>query len=73
MAGKALLAGYPRHVTDKESDYAECDLDLESDGLVADYNLSSSEEMHSFGESSNISDTISLSLQELCLSVDEGL
>ena len=38
------------YVTDNESDYAECDLDLKPD----DHTPSSSDEMHSFGEGGNI-------------------
>ena len=60
-------------MTDKESDYTECDLDLESDELVTDHNPSSSEEMHCFGEGSNIYDDILLSPLELRLAIDEGL
>ena len=45
----------------------------ECSGLVTDHTPSSSEEMHSFGEDSNISDNISLSSLEPCLSIDEGL
>ena len=50
--------------------YAECDLHLESGGLVVtNHNHSSSDEMHSFGEGS-ISDNLLLSSLELCLSID---
>ena len=56
------------YVRDKESDYAECDLWFRiwrtND---SDHNPSSSEEIHSFGEGSNISDNIFLSSLELCL------
>ena len=50
----AFVTQNKTYVTDKESDYAECDLDLEPDELVTDHTPSSSDKMHSFGEGSNI-------------------
>ena len=38
----AFVTWNKTYVTDKESDYAEWDLDSESDGLVTDHNPSSS-------------------------------
>ena len=50
---------------DEECDGAYSDLDLETKDSDPDYNPSSSEEMHSFGQDVNMSDIVSLSSPKL--------
>ena len=60
---------------DEESDGTYSNLDLETNGSDPDYKALPSEEMHSFGQDIDISDTISLPSPKLYVPffIDEGL